>query len=290
MTMRISKDTLYSYINHSKQENLLLLPKFAKFKNFLSTDVGKKCLTPFQPQHLPNNNNNNKHQPKNKQSNQYLSSTVPAHLAQKRQLERKTEVDVVNAKVRDILSKMSVNNKDKLLTDFNQLILYEECQESFITNYYNFCMEVNYVIDIYVQLLGIVKTKCLNIYNATLNKIKTHTETPCVFNDDDDKTKRFRISHCKLLSHLYISGQIDTNYMKSCLNYWTQSLTDQTQCQWNIPVLLETMKIIKTQLKNNDQTYYAEFKIILESLYKTAPCDKRLKFMIQDIIDLYKSK
>ena len=126
-----------------------------------------------------------------------------------------TVADKINEEIREILSKISEQNKKKLLQDFLKCEIVDECGQALIDQIYTFAVDLDYLIHIYVELIFLLKKKNPKLYTQLLQKIMETAYNPIIFDEDSkssNKSKRWRLANIKLISEIYCQSEdeIDT--------------------------------------------------------------------------------
>ena len=68
-------------------------------------------------------------------------------------------IDLTNEKIRDLLSKLSTGNKEKLFNDFRKMDISDECGQELIENIYSFAVDLTYLLPLYVEFIFILKKR-----------------------------------------------------------------------------------------------------------------------------------
>jgi hypothetical protein len=205
-------------------------------------------------------------------------------VGQKTSTESNPLVDQINDKIRDILSKLSENNKSKLFGDFRKCEIPDECGPQLISNVYTFAIDLDYLNRIYAELIILLQTKNALLYQQLIEKIITHAHEPMLFEDDLTKTKRWRIGNIKLISALYQQNAegINLNLIASL----TEQLLNDLKPEEPEPleVLCELIKgIYSTKFNHN---FLSQIIRQLKPLSHDHAYEIRYRFMIQDLLDL----
>lgn len=201
------------------------------------------------------------------------------HEASRRKLytqKSETIADHINEEVRDLLSKLSDGNKDKLLNDFMKKDIPDECGQVLIDNIYTFAVDISYLIHIYVELIFLLEKKNSQLYQRLIDKITSSARAPL---PEDPDGKRLRLGNILLIAEIYKqrSSVID---IISIIKHLLTMISPQTPDY--IHLLSELLKKVNTR----GEVPYSVIEQIHTIEYDKA-YDKRYRFMVQDIIELY---
>ncbi len=193
-------------------------------------------------------------------------------------------VDQINDKIRDILSKLSENNKSKLFGDLRKCEIPDECGPQLISNVYTFAIDLDYLNRIYAELIILLRTKNALLYQQLIEKIINHAHHPMFFEDDLNKTKRWRIGNIKLISALY--QQNAEGITLNLISALTSQLLGDLKPEEPEPleVLCELIKGIYSAKFN--QSFLGHIIQQLKPLSHNHAYEIRYRFMIQDLLDL----
>ena len=201
-----------------------------------------------------------------------------------------TPVDKVNEEVREILSKLSDQNKNKLLQDFQKCNIGDECGQTLIDYIYTFAVDLDYLIHIYVELIFLLKKKNYNLYGQLLQKIIENAYDPLIFEEDNQsnsKSKRWRLANIKLISELYCQNgeEINTECIQNLIDHLLKQM-NPTQPE-HLEVLCELLKNVMPILIKNNAEYVEQLVSQLEPLEQSKDYELRYRFLIQDVIEIY---
>jgi len=199
--------------------------------------------------------------------------------------KNETQADQINEEIRDLLSKLSDGNRDKLLGEFVKKTIPDECGQTLIDNIYSFAVDLTYLIHIYVDLIFMLKEKNRLLYDQLINKIITVATEPLIL--EDQIYKRMRMGNTILISEIY-ARNIDTithQTMSQIIEFLIKNITPQNPD--GIQILCELLKKILFILKKQSLKSVDEYISQIREITYNREYDKRYRFMIQDIIDLY---
>lgn len=201
-----------------------------------------------------------------------------------------TTADKINEEVRTILSKLSEANKVKLFNDFNKLEIINECGQILIDNIYLFSVDLDYLVDIYAELIFLLKDKNSFLYEQLMQKILEIVMQPLNFNNEENgisKTKRWRMANIKLISAIYQKNPTEISFdtIKDIIEFLYNQIT-ATQPD-SLEVLCELLKTSISQLMNEDKDFIEQLIEQLEPLCQNKEYDLRYRFMVQDLIEIY---
>jgi hypothetical protein len=199
--------------------------------------------------------------------------------------KNETVADQINEEIRDLLSKLSTGNKDKLLENFMKKNIPDECGQTLIDNIYLFAVDLTYLTHIYVELIFKLKEKNLKLYDQLMGKIVTLATDPMII--EDQTLKRMRTGNIILISEIYkknsdiVNDQMIIKIIHFLLGTFTPQKPDSIQ------ILCELLKKCVPILKIHES---GNLEKIIQNMREIAfnhEYDKRYRFMIQDIIDIY---
>lgn len=209
-------------------------------------------------------------------------------LTRRKLYTQKTETvsDKINEKIRDLLSKLSEGNKEKLFNEFVNLDIPDECGQTLIHNIYMFAVDLSYLIPIYTDLILILKDKNIKLYNQLINKIITTAQQPLDPNDAD--SKRLRTGNILLISELYKKHTINSKVILQIIQFLVNRINPQSVDYLNLlcELLKHTLYYLKQDLIN-------ELDIIIQSLLSVVSnhdYEKKYRFMVDDVIELYNTE
>lgn len=199
-----------------------------------------------------------------------------------------TPADQINEEIRDLLSKLSDNNKGKLLGDFMKKHIPDECGQTLIDNIYSFAVDLTYLIHIYVELIFMLKDRNLKLYNQLIDKIVITATEPLIF--DDPNYKRMRMGNIILISEIYRrnSGVITHQTIMTIIGFLLKTVTPQKPD--GIQILSELLKKIIPILKQETPDSFGKIIDQMSDMSFDHEYDKRYRFMIQDLIDVYREE
>lgn len=199
--------------------------------------------------------------------------------------KNETLADQINEDIRDLLSKLSDGNKGKLFDEFMKKDIPDECGQTLIDNIYLFSVDLTYLVHIYVELIFMLKAKNIKLYNQLIDKIiATATET---LPSDDQNGKRMRLGNTILIAEIYsknsnvISHQSIIHIIDFLLGEITHEKPD------GIQILCELLKKAVSVLKINEPCSIEKIIAHITDMSYDHAYDKRFRFMMQDIVDLY---
>lgn len=197
-----------------------------------------------------------------------------------------TMADRVNEAFREVVSKISDNNKEQLLQIMMDLEIPDECGETLVNNLYTFAVDLSYLVHLYVEIILRLKDKNEHLYQRVIDRIISVALQPLI--EGDPQHKRLRIGNLILLSSLYqtqpspISHQTMIQIMRFLMDHVTPQNTDYLQllCELFLRVL-GTMKQISTNQESLDSLIQGLRVISRDQTY-----DKKSRFKIQDVLEL----
>lgn len=113
----------------------------------------------------------------------------------------------INADLRDILSKLSLTNRDKLLGEFANIQIPEECAEKFIQDLYMFTVDLGFMtgmMDLYIEVFRILSEKQNKIYEQVAEKVLAAALEPMEFGSSEEDVKKGNVGVSLILNSLPI--------------------------------------------------------------------------------------
>lgn len=205
-----------------------------------------------------------------------------------------TAEDKTNDVVRNILAKISGENKNKLLADFNKCNITDACGELLIENIYTFAIDLTYMVKIYVELIFMLKQKNAQIYKQLINKIVNLAFNPLIFIGEEDKdagggskSKRWRMANIKLLGEIYSKHpeEIDSKRLKSLITELSNDLSFDKHDK--LEILCELLKNTLPSLMITDKDFISGIMDIIENIGMNVKYELRHRFLAQDLQDIY---
>jgi hypothetical protein len=190
-----------------------------------------------------------------------------------------TVADQINEEIRDLLSKMSDSNKDKLLTIFMQKEIPDECGQTLIDNIYEFAVDLSYLIHLYVELILKLKDKNETLYHQLINKIVSNACQPIPSTDD---LRRLRLGNILLVVEVHNKNAsvIDASTIHKIATLLVEQVSPKNQ--ESLQILCELLKKI-----NRKDTSLDSVVKILRNISYDHEYDKKYRFKIQEVIELY---
>jgi hypothetical protein len=202
--------------------------------------------------------------------------------------KNETAADKTNEEIREILSKISDGNKNKLMNEFMKKNIPDECGQTLINNIYEFAVDLSYLIHIYVEIILNLKYKNEQLYLQLLDKIVKNAYDPLI--ENNETIKRLRMGNIMLVAEIYKKNPVVLSHQTviEILNYLVnRTLSSDLNRLDYLQMLCELLKSVISILKSEN---LAPIQVIIDQLSKITTdhnYDKRNRFMIQDIIDLY---
>lgn len=197
-----------------------------------------------------------------------------------------TNADKINEEIRDLLSKLSEGNKDKLLGELVKKDIPDECGQTLINNIYIFSVDLSYLIPIYVEIIFILKNKNLKLYNQLIEKIIT---TACEPLTDDPLVKRLRMGNIMLISEIYRKNMnvIDTPTIMKIITFLFQQISPQKTDYLQMLCELLKRSISHLQTISSDSEPFNNMIQKLQEISYDRAYEKRLRFLVQDVVDTF---
>lgn len=196
-----------------------------------------------------------------------------------------TTADQINEEIRDLLSKLSDGNKEKLFDVFMKKEIPDECGQTLIDNIYLFAVDLSYLIRIYVEFIFLLKRKNLGLFNQLIEKIISTSCEPLM--DDNADLKRLRMGNILLISEIFRKNNsiVTQPTIIKTASFLVQHVSPQNQDY--LQLLCELLKnVVPIINKENHEQMDAIMKQLhifaYDQHYK-----KQFRFMAQDIVELY---
>ncbi len=224
-------------------------------------------------------NHNNNHQTETKTTRRKIQT-------QKVNSSVSPEIQQLNDKIRDILSKLSESNKLKLFAEFQKLEIVDECGSELITNMYTFAIDLDYLVTIYAELINLFREKNANLYQQLIQKIIDNVHQPLQF-DDLAKIKRWRLANIKLIAELYRQNnpEFDWITIEPLIQYLSNEIQVPTpeNCE-KLEVLCELLKRI---IQANNCQLLQNTISDLDEIATNPAFEIRFRFLAQDVLAVY---
>ena len=196
-----------------------------------------------------------------------------------------TNADKINEEIRDLLSKLSDNNKEKLFNIFMKKEIPDECGQTLIDNIYLFAVDLSYLIHIYVELIFLLKEKNIKLYNQLIEKIINTACEPLTHDNTD--LKRLRTGNILLISEIFRKNNsvVTQPTIIKIASFLAQHVSQQNQDY--LQLLCELLKNVLPIINGEN---HEQMDVIMEQLHTFAHDQhykKQFRFMAQDIIELY---
>jgi hypothetical protein len=163
----------------------------------------------------------------------------------------------------------------------------DECGEALINNIYMFSVDLSYLIPIYVELILLLKAKNSKLYNELINKIISTATEP--FDITDAVQKRLRVGNVLLIGEIFSQNNdiIPCQTVFKIGHYLSNNINLQNQEY--IQMLCDLLKKVIPALKDHSIDQLNSLMDCLKQCMNDHSYDKRLRFMIEDVIDLISS-
>ncbi|MEO0236628.1 MAG: hypothetical protein ABIN35_00145 [candidate division WOR-3 bacterium] len=199
--------------------------------------------------------------------------------------KNETNADRINEEIRDLLTKISINNKDKMIQEFMSKTIPDECGENLIHLIHEFAVELSYLVPIYVEIIFKLGDKNKHLYEQLIQKI-THTSKQKITSTDD---QRSRIGNIILIGEIFRSPNsfIRSDDIIELYHFYLEQ-TSPTNQQYIILIselAKSTIQLLRSRC--SDDTLK-----IIEQLKKLAydqNYDRKNRFLLRNVIDLYQS-
>jgi len=275
--------TLLSFVSKEKNMNLSslvskpMIPSYLK-KRYGDVSIGANMFVRNSSNIISFNSSN----PPNIRNN-------IQHLEQRRQIythKGETTCDKINEEIRDLLSKLSEGNKDKLFQDFMKKEIPDECGQPLIDNIYSFAVDQMYLIHLYVELIFLLKKKNVTLYDKLINKIISNAheniEKPTENQIHQKKGNMILISTIYKTDNSIITFDVVRKISENLM------LSVNPQNQINIKFLCELLINIQSELHKENEEWLSTFIHNLEDNYAyDKSYDGQYRFMIQDLVEKF---
>lgn len=189
--------------------------------------------------------------------------------------------DIINEKIRDVLSKLSENNKDTLIMEILKLDIPNECGNSLVDMIHLFAVDLSYLIPIYVDIMFVLKNKNMTLYQQLIRKIIDTSQLSI-----NSENKRLQLGNIMLLAEIYRrdKSSITDDLLFDVVKQINSNISPSSQDY--IHVLCELLKGCILDIKQHNINMLSAILLILSDISKNSKYDKRYRFMSQDVIDL----
>lgn len=196
--------------------------------------------------------------------------------------QNQTIADQINEEIRDLLSKLSESNKDKLLTELSKKEIPDECGQTLIDQIYLFAVDLSYLIPLYVEVILILKKNNVHLYDQLIAKIVMTAQNTMPV---DEGGKRLRMGNISLLSEIYNREMniIDGQTVSKIVGF----LLKHAETVDYLVVLCELLKRVIKKMKQDSSIHLDEQMEILRKMAYDSQYEKRYRFMIQDVLEIY---
>jgi len=185
---------------------------------------------------------------------------------------------IVNEKieqVKDILSKLSEGNKDKMINKFNEIKFDEiklmEIEDEIVNILYKYSVDLAYINNIFCELIG--KIEYESIKNKIINLI-LHKATNIDKFDEPSEDKRWQISNATLIGQL-----LKQNIISNTENNISYLISNLKRLNYNESVI----NILKVY-QNIDLIKENEDYLLCLSYNKNI--EQKLRFISLDVLDI----
>lgn len=203
------------------------------------------------------------------------------------------QIDVVVEQIRDILNKISRENRDILLKSIQDMEIIDESGLQINQHIYNFAIEVPMQLVNYVKIIHLLKTKNPNTYQQLIQVIIDRFYKPMEFDEipiNLDKNRKWRVGNTNLIGELYVQldNAVSWKTLKQMLIH-TYSLISITHPE-HIEIICGLLKIIYPKIKNIKDPFIDDFLDKLESITDNREYPRKDRELIGQILDLYHSE
>ena len=200
-----------------------------------------------------------------------------------------TPADLITEEVRDLLSKLSESNKDKIFEEFMKKEIPDQCGQALIDYIYLFAVNLNYLVHLFVEIIFLFKEKNHHLFTMLLNHVLKTAQEP--LGNLDPKVMRLRVGNLILLSEIYVSKH--NQLFEIITPVQITQILKQLMLQIS-PITTDVLKMVCDFLKKilpihlkNDTTETFHLIQQLEPIMQDPNYDRRAQFMIQDVLELY---
>ena len=194
-----------------------------------------------------------------------------------------TVADRINEEFRDLLSKISEQNRTQLMADLVKMEIPDECGVVLIDNIYRYVIDLTCLLQlhIYVDVIFVLKEKNLHLFQQLIDRIIKTAREPLPETEQVETVKRSRIGNVHLLSEIYlrdssvISSQVIMEVAIFLMGLSSPQKTDY------IDLLCELLKRVIISLKRPPVLQQFLEKVKADHSY-----DKKSRFKVQDILEL----
>jgi hypothetical protein len=207
--------------------------------------------------------------------NRYSNTSNQSNIQNKNKNPKKSyKIPIVNEKieqVKDILSKLSEGNKDKMINKFNEIKFNEikliELEDEIVNIVYKYSVDLAYINNIFAELIG--KIEYQELKNKIINLILDKATNIDRF-DEPSEDKRWQLSNATLIGQL-LKQKIITNI--------SQLISNLKRLNYNESII----NILKVY-ENIDLIKENEEYLLCLSYNKNI--EQKLRFLSLDVLDL----
>lgn len=184
-----------------------------------------------------------------------------------------SDADKINEEIRDLLSKLSDNNKQQIFEELNKKEMPDACGQRLVDNIYLCCVDLSYIIHVYIDVVALLANKNINLYMSLISKMSTISCQPLVPEDPNDK--RLRMGNVVLMSELYKKNCIEKDTILQTVTFLMKKIEPQNPEYLNLMCTL----IKKTGISTIETTE------LFTRIAKNQSYDKRYRFMVMDLLE-----
>lgn len=270
--------------------NLRKIPmgeQYTQLRNFVSDEMGVNLSTVIKQPVIPTYLKNRYGDMKVGTNTAITRGNFRDPIARRKLYTQKNETtaDKINEEIRDLLSKLSEGNKDKLFGEFMKKNIPDECGQTLIQNIYTFAVDLSYLIPIYVELILKLKNKNMTLYSKLIEKIIQTANEPLTGNDTN--MKRLRMGNILLVTEIYKKDHalINSDMIIQIASFLTGHISPQNvdYLQMVCELLKKTIPFLRKEVSGQLDKLMEHLRpIAYDQLY-----DKKYRFVLQDVIELY---
>lgn len=292
-----SSKTVYS-VDLLKKLNVFVLrtipggPKYASLNKFLKAEhrnnLSMIVSRPKVPQYLQDKYGNSTYERKPRErvirrgKRNYRKERLSRH-----RNNPDSGPESVNCEIRQILSRLSASNKEKLFKKFTDCKITNECGSVLVNNMYAFALDCNYIVDVYAEIILLLKSKNEYLYNQLIEKIRSTARDPLKFEGDDEegKSKRWWIGNISLISELHrlSPSEFSSKEIYDLVKFLLSNIDKSSN---HLEVACELLKkVLPNLIKGGVNVDYVVDK--LDSICTDKNYESRLRFLAEEVVDIY---
>ena len=274
-------EVLANFLHSEQRNNLSMIVKRQHIPLYLKDKYGDATYEPRKPR---DRNDRNDRNDRKGQSIRRGNSCRDKRLSK---ADNSRDSKDSGEEIRQILSRLSSSNKEKLFKKFMDCKITDECGPKIIENIYSFALDCKMQRDIYAEIILLLKSKNELIYNQLLQKIKDTARSPLKFEKDeeDGKAKRWWIGNMSLIAEIYHLNpeEYPLEQIYELINFL---LNKRDTSHDYLEVACELAKKVFPSLYENGFELDDMIEV-LEDIISDKSYETRHRFIVEELVDIY---